>query len=191
MCVRVRVRICVCVCVCACECDSHKKYMQKKAYVTMKRIPAQALEGDHPKHTHKSISVEFSLVLTSVPHTQGWVPAGAQAPEGAIPNIHTKALVHSIDTEQNYHLRESDRLQYHLTEGALKDISSKTFERCTQHHKQILEDKYFLINKVFNSAKNTYWIQSGFDARSTHTGVSPRWCTSTWRRLCQQYTHKH
>jgi DNA-directed RNA polymerase beta' subunit/intein/homing endonuclease len=63
--------------------------------------------------------------------------------------------MHTLDIEQNYHLRESDRLEHHLIDKATKEINSKTFERCTNHYKQIVDDKQFLISKVFNYNKNT------------------------------------
>jgi DNA-directed RNA polymerase beta' subunit len=63
--------------------------------------------------------------------------------------------MHTMDIEQNYHLRESDRLEHHLINKALDEVSSKTYERCTQHYKQIVDDKLFLINRVFNNNKNT------------------------------------
>ena len=63
--------------------------------------------------------------------------------------------MHTIDIELNYHLREGDRLQYHLVDKAYKEINLQTYERCTQHYKQIIEDKFFLINNVFNGSKTT------------------------------------
>ena len=63
--------------------------------------------------------------------------------------------MHTMNIEQNYHLRSSDRLQHHLTDKAYKSITTKTYERCTQHYKDIVEDKLFLIEKVFNGTKNT------------------------------------
>ncbi len=60
-----------------------------------------------------------------------------------------------INIEQNYHLRESDRLQYHLTESAYKSVSLKTYERCSEHYKEIVDDKLFLIHNVFNDTKIT------------------------------------
>jgi DNA-directed RNA polymerase II subunit RPB1 len=63
--------------------------------------------------------------------------------------------MHNMDIELNYHLRESDRLQHHLTDKALKEINQNTYKRCTEHYKQIILDKSFLINKVFNQGKTT------------------------------------
>ena len=58
-----------------------------------------------------------------------------------------------INIEQNYHLRESDQLQFHLTDTAYKSISNTTYDRCSEHYKEIIEDKLFLIHRVFNNSK--------------------------------------
>ena len=63
--------------------------------------------------------------------------------------------MNSMDMEQNYHLCESDKLKYHMTDKAHKDITKKTYERCSEHFKKISEDKEFLIDKVFNGIKTT------------------------------------
>jgi DNA-directed RNA polymerase II subunit RPB1 len=63
--------------------------------------------------------------------------------------------MHIIDIEQNYHLRESDKLQYHLTENAYNDITNNTYKRCTEHYQQIVADKLFIIDNVFKGNKNT------------------------------------
>jgi len=63
--------------------------------------------------------------------------------------------MHTIDIELNYHLRENDRLQHHLTSNAYKEIKLDTYKRCTEHYNQILEDKVFLIHNVFNDSKTT------------------------------------
>jgi DNA-directed RNA polymerase beta' subunit len=63
--------------------------------------------------------------------------------------------MHLIDIELNYHLRQSDRLQHHLTDKAYEEITAITYERCTGHYRQIIEDKLFLIHKVFNNNKIT------------------------------------
>jgi DNA-directed RNA polymerase II subunit RPB1 len=63
--------------------------------------------------------------------------------------------MHIIDIEQNYHLRESDKLQYHLTENAYNDITNNTYKRCTENYQQIVTDKIFIIDNVFKGNKNT------------------------------------
>jgi DNA-directed RNA polymerase beta' subunit/intein/homing endonuclease len=63
--------------------------------------------------------------------------------------------MHTMDIEQNYHLRESDRLEHHLIDKAMKEIGPETFERCTKHYKEIVEDKLFLIHNVFKDNKIT------------------------------------
>lgn len=63
--------------------------------------------------------------------------------------------MNSMDMEQNYHLCESDKLKIHMTDKAFKEVTKKTYERCSEHFKQISEDKEFLIEKVFNGIKTT------------------------------------
>ena len=63
--------------------------------------------------------------------------------------------MHTIDIELNYHIRENDRLQHHLTSNAYKEIKLDTYKRCTEHYNQILEDKVFLIHNVFKDSKTT------------------------------------
>ncbi len=63
--------------------------------------------------------------------------------------------MHTIEIELNYHIRENDRLQHHLTSNAYKEIKLDTYKRCTEHYNQILEDKVFLIHNVFKDSKTT------------------------------------
>jgi len=63
--------------------------------------------------------------------------------------------MNSIDIEMNYNLRESDRLQHHMIDSAYQTVSKATYERCNELHKEIMEDKLFLINNVFNGNKTT------------------------------------
>ncbi len=76
---------------------------------------------------------------------------GSKIESQYIPTIN----MHLMDIELNYHLRQSDRLQHHLTDKAYKEITATTYNRCTEHYKQIIEDKLFLINKVFHNTKIT------------------------------------
>ena len=69
-----------------------------------------------------------------------------------IPTIEMDMLL----IDQEYHLRESDKIEVHITENALKEITQKTYERCTEHYEKILEDKYFLIKHVFGDKKNKF-----------------------------------
>ena len=61
--------------------------------------------------------------------------------------------MNSVDMENHFHLRESDMLKHHMTNSAFKEIKQSTFDRCTEHFKDIYDDKLFLINKVFNGIK--------------------------------------
>lgn len=63
--------------------------------------------------------------------------------------------MHMMDIEQNYHLRKSDKLDHYLTKSAMTDVSNATFERCSNHFKDIVDDKEFLIYNVFKSMKVT------------------------------------
>lgn len=60
-----------------------------------------------------------------------------------------------IDIELKYHLRASDRLEYHMTQDAYKKMTLEIYEMCTKHYKKIVEDKLFLIEKVFKNNKVT------------------------------------
>lgn len=60
-----------------------------------------------------------------------------------------------IELELNYHLRQSDKLNLHVLKANHKNITSDTYERCTEHFKKIIEDKLFLIKDVFNNSKVT------------------------------------
>lgn len=68
--------------------------------------------------------------------------------------VHTIQM-NSMDMEQNYHLCESDKLKIHMTDKAFKEVTKKTYERCSDHFKEITDDKEFLIDKVFNGIKTT------------------------------------
>lgn len=61
-----------------------------------------------------------------------------------------------IELDQQYHLRTSDKIDIHITETASKEITGKTYERCTEHYNKILDDKYFIIKHIFNDKKNKF-----------------------------------
>lgn len=61
-----------------------------------------------------------------------------------------------LSIEQEYLLRDSDKIDVHLTENAFKEINSDTYKRCEEHYNLILDDKYFLIKYVFNDRKNKF-----------------------------------
>jgi DNA-directed RNA polymerase II subunit RPB1 len=61
-----------------------------------------------------------------------------------------------IELELEYHMRPEDNLSVHMTDAALSEIKKSdddVFARCTEHFKQILDDRVFLIEKVFRGEK--------------------------------------
>jgi DNA-directed RNA polymerase II subunit RPB1 len=58
--------------------------------------------------------------------------------------------------DQEYHLRENDKINLHITENALKEITNDTYKRCTEHYEKILDDKHFLVKYIFNDKKNKF-----------------------------------
>lgn len=56
--------------------------------------------------------------------------------------------------DQEYNLRESDRLNLHMTEEAFKTVNGNTYKKCNDYYEKIVEDKFFLIEKVFKLKKN-------------------------------------
>jgi DNA-directed RNA polymerase beta' subunit len=63
--------------------------------------------------------------------------------------------MHTMEIEMNYNLRESDRLKHHLMDSAYTELTKNTYARCMQHYKDIMQDKFFLINEVFKGSKTT------------------------------------
>jgi len=59
-----------------------------------------------------------------------------------------------LQIEQEYHLRESDKLKLFTTDATYKSITPNTYKRCNEHFKNLLEDKEFLIKYIFNNTKN-------------------------------------
>ena len=58
--------------------------------------------------------------------------------------------------DQEYHLRDTDKIHLHITENALKEITNDTYKRCTDHYEKILDDKHFLVKHIFNDKKNKF-----------------------------------
>ena len=56
--------------------------------------------------------------------------------------------------ENIYHLRKTDKLNLYLTTKAYKTITQESYKRCSEHFKQIVDDKDFLIKEVFNYTKS-------------------------------------
>jgi len=67
-----------------------------------------------------------------------------------IPYIDMDVLI----MENIYHLRKVDKLSLYLTTKASKEINAETYNKCTNHFNQLLEDKDFLIKNIFNYKKN-------------------------------------
>jgi len=63
--------------------------------------------------------------------------------------------MNTIDIEQKYNLSKNDRLNLYMIPKAFKEINSKTYERCLDHFKQIVDDKIFIIDNVFKGLKVT------------------------------------
>ena len=68
-----------------------------------------------------------------------------------IPTIEMKFL----DMEVKYNLTTADKLESYLTPEANKKITKKTFERCKEHFKLLVEDKNFIITKVNKNRKSS------------------------------------
>lgn len=69
-----------------------------------------------------------------------------------VPIIEADMLV--LDNE--YNLKESDRINLYLSDAAFKEVNKKTYDKCEEYFNRLLEHKYFLIEKVFKNNKNTY-----------------------------------
>ena len=59
-----------------------------------------------------------------------------------------------LSIENEFHLRKSDKLELHIIKDELKTITAETYKRCDKHFEELLDDKQFLIEKVFNNDKN-------------------------------------
>jgi DNA-directed RNA polymerase II subunit RPB1 len=105
----------------------------------------------------------------------------------------------TIDIELNYHIRENDRLQHHLTSNAYNEITLNTYNRCTEHYNQLLQDKSFLIHDIFKDSKTTsikYPIPfdriiknannrlQGLGIKSVRTDISPDYVLDAIDNLC-------
>lgn len=58
-----------------------------------------------------------------------------------------------LEIEDTHLLRQEDDLKLLLTDDAYAGIKSGTWERCREHFMRILDDREFLITKVFNGDK--------------------------------------
>jgi DNA-directed RNA polymerase II subunit RPB1 len=59
----------------------------------------------------------------------------------------------NIELDLEYNLKKSDNIEIYVTEEVLKSIDKDTYNRCNEHFEKIIEDKLFLIKKIFNYEK--------------------------------------
>jgi DNA-directed RNA polymerase II subunit RPB1 len=59
----------------------------------------------------------------------------------------------TFEIDQEYHLKQSDNIALHMTDEAFKTITTDTYKRCTKHYDDMIDDKEFLITKIFNYEK--------------------------------------
>ena len=59
----------------------------------------------------------------------------------------------TLEIDREYHLKSSDNAAIHMTSEAFKSITKETYEMCTKHFEEMLDDKHFLISNVFNGEK--------------------------------------
>jgi len=110
-------------------------------------------------------------------------------------------MMNSMDMEMNYHLTQSDRLKYHMTKTAFEKVSSNTFKRCSEHYDKIVNDKMFIIEKVFGGIKNAAIkypipfdriIKNAHDriqnlgVKSSKTDLTPDYVLDTIDKLCEE-----
>jgi len=59
----------------------------------------------------------------------------------------------NIELDLEYNLKKSDNIEIHVTDEVLKSITKDTYIRCNEHFEKIIDDKLFLIKKIFNYEK--------------------------------------
>jgi DNA-directed RNA polymerase II subunit RPB1 len=59
----------------------------------------------------------------------------------------------NIELDLEYNLKKTDNIEIHVTEEVLKSITTDTYNRCNEHFEKIIDDKLFLIKKIFNYEK--------------------------------------
>jgi DNA-directed RNA polymerase II subunit RPB1 len=59
----------------------------------------------------------------------------------------------TFEIDQEYHLKQSDNVALHMTAEAFNTITAATYNRCTKHYEDMVDDKEFLITKIFNYEK--------------------------------------
>jgi intein/homing endonuclease len=58
-----------------------------------------------------------------------------------------------FELDMEYHMRQEENLELHLTPAALQEVKTADFDRCTEHFNALLGDREFLIQKVFRGDK--------------------------------------
>lgn len=76
---------------------------------------------------------------------------GCKIEKQYIPTIEMKM----IEMESEYNFTPIDRLDIYLTDDANEKITKDTYGRCSQHFKDLIDDKNFIISKVNNNKKNS------------------------------------
>jgi DNA-directed RNA polymerase II subunit RPB1 len=57
----------------------------------------------------------------------------------------------NIELDFEYNLKSTDNIKIHLTDDAFKSINKETtYKRCNEHFEKMIEDKMFLIKKIYN-----------------------------------------
>jgi DNA-directed RNA polymerase II subunit RPB1 len=59
----------------------------------------------------------------------------------------------NIELDFEYNLKSTDNINIHITEDAFKTITPNTYARCNEHFDKMIEDKLFLIKKIYNRDK--------------------------------------
>ena len=70
----------------------------------------------------------------------------------SLPRTGSTSLLNKYSLE--YNLKKSDNIEIYVTEEVLKSIDKDTYNRCNEHFEKIIEDKLFLIKKIFNYCKS-------------------------------------
>jgi len=63
--------------------------------------------------------------------------------------------MNSIEMEQKYNLTKNDKLNNYMIAKAYKEVNSDTYKRCSKYFENIMNDKMFIIENVYNGLKNT------------------------------------
>jgi DNA-directed RNA polymerase beta' subunit len=59
-----------------------------------------------------------------------------------------------LNMEVEYNLRKQDKIELFVIDKVSKEITTETYNRCSEDFKNLLDDKEFLIKNIFNNSKN-------------------------------------